>query len=88
MGAEMYIQEESGETAKEAFNNAVEDACYWFGHGGYTGTIAEKTEFVMIPLPQGQDDIAKFIDDLLERDDERVSDKWGPARLIKKKESI
>lgn len=34
-----------GKTAKhceDAFNTAVRDAQYWNGHGGYTGTIAEK----------------------------------------------
>jgi len=35
-------------TARAAFDGAVEDAKYEHGHGGYTGTIAEKQSFVMI----------------------------------------
>ena len=42
MGATTFIIESSGKTAREAFNSAVEDAQWESGHGGYTGTIAEK----------------------------------------------
>lgn len=35
-------------TAEEAFDIAVQEAQYEHGHGGYTGTIAEKSDFVMI----------------------------------------
>jgi len=34
------------ENAREAFRNAVERARWEYGHGGYTGTIAEKDGFV------------------------------------------
>lgn len=34
---------------KEAFNSIVEEARYEYGHGGYTGTIAEKSEFKNVP---------------------------------------
>jgi hypothetical protein len=43
-----------GTTAKRAFNAAVKQALYNYGHNGYTGTIAEKSEegFIMFPLPK------------------------------------
>lgn len=48
MGGCTFYNEVEGKTAKAAFTRAVEDAQYESGHGGYTGTIAEKHSFVMI----------------------------------------
>jgi hypothetical protein len=42
MGACDFYEVAQGKTAREAFQRAVEDAQYESGHGGYTGTIAEK----------------------------------------------
>jgi len=81
MGADPFIVNIKGASAREAFNNAVEHACYEFGHGGYTGSIAEKDSFVEIELPDGVDPI-KEADRLIDEDDERVSDKWGPAGCL------
>lgn len=39
-----------GKTAEDAFSQAREDAAWERGHGGYTGTIAEKGEFVQFDL--------------------------------------
>ena len=36
-----------------AFNATVEEAAYIHGHGGYTGTIAEKSSVVEFHLPEG-----------------------------------
>jgi len=82
MGAEAFYRKSSGKSPDEAFGNAVRQAQYDHGHSGYTGTIAEKMEFVEIPLPEGKDPRA-FADELIENDDERVADKWGPAGCIK-----
>lgn len=82
MGAQTFFTKENGATAREAFRKAVEKAQYDYGHGGYTGTIAEKTSFVMISVPENQNPEAyasKLIDDA----DGRVDDKWGPAGCIK-----
>lgn len=52
MGATNFETTATGKTLAEAFRNAVDDARYWHGHGGYSGTIAEKpgaTEFY-VPL--------------------------------------
>lgn len=46
MGATTFETIAFGRTAGEAFDAAVKDALYWHGHGGYTGTIAEKDGFV------------------------------------------
>lgn len=40
-----------GATVKAAYNNAVNNAYYDYGHAGYTGTIAEKDGFVLFELP-------------------------------------
>lgn len=51
MGAEMFTTQAAGNTAEEAFRNAIKDALHWHGHGGYTGTIAEKDSFELWDLP-------------------------------------
>ena len=78
MGAEVFFTNWSAETAKDAFREATEQACYDFGHAGYSGTIAEKDGFVVIPLPEGEKAEA-FAGGLIDEQDERVDDKWGPA---------
>lgn len=78
MGAETFRTMVRGASAEEAFNAAVAQAHYDYGHRGYTGTIAEKDSFVVIPLPQDQDPdlyAERLIDDF----DPRIDDKWGPA---------
>ncbi len=81
MGAQQFWSSACGKTAKEAFIAAREDALYDYGHRGYTGTIAEKTEFVIIPVPEGIEPTA-FMDKLMDEDDPRINDKWGPAGCI------
>ena len=46
MGAESFYCQWEGETLLEAFDGVREEAFYWHGHAGYTGTIAEKDEVV------------------------------------------
>ena len=48
MGATEFTTIGHGSTVSKAFKNAVEDALYDWGHGGYTGTIAEKDSFIVI----------------------------------------
>ena len=78
MGADTFYQKAKGKTAKAAFTNAQKAARHDHGHSGYTGTIAEKNEFVLIPLPAGANPEAEA-DRLISEDDSRVTDKWGPA---------
>ncbi len=81
MGADSFIHKASGKNAREAFSAAVEDAAYWHGHGGYTGTIAEKSSFVMIDCPDDVDP-EEYAEKLMDEDDHRIDDKWGPAGCI------
>lgn len=82
MGACTFRKIAIGKTAKEAFGNAVDDARYEHGHGGYTGTIAEKHSFTMITCPADVEPAA-YADQLIENGDRRIEDKWGPAGCIK-----
>ena len=82
MGATEFFTTARGSSAREAFSDAVSDAQYENGHGGYTGTIAEKRSFTLIAVPEGQDPLA-YANDLLDEDDKRISDKWGPAGCVK-----
>jgi len=81
MGADTFFSRASGKSAQEAFRSAVEDAQYESGHGGYSGTIAEKGDFVMITLPEGRKAF-EFADELIDAGDDRIDDKWGPAGCI------
>ena len=82
MGGTTFTQLGKGETATEAFLSAQAEARHQYGHGGYTGTLAEKQAFIMITPPAGSD-IAIFVANLLDNDDPRVADKWGPAGCVK-----
>jgi hypothetical protein len=81
MGAQAFEVIAKGQTARIAFMAAVEAAAYEYGHGGYSGSLAEKSAFVTIDVPKGTDPVTyarKLIDD----GDDRVDDKWGPAGCI------
>lgn len=83
MGAEWFQVVERGASAKEAFDNAVESAQYDYGHAGYTGTIAEKSKFVMIcKSPMSLDDANYLIQKMCDNEDKRIRDKWGPCGCI------
>lgn len=81
MGADQFSCTAKSKTATQAFNAAVNKAQYDHGHSGYTGTIAEKSEFVMIVPNEGEspEDCAER---LTEERDKRIDDKWGPAGCI------
>jgi len=49
MGAAEFEQHGKGATVTEAFLAAREQAAWEYGHGGYTGSLAEKGEFIEIP---------------------------------------
>ena len=83
MGSTTFCQTVHGETAIEAFNFAQEEARYDHGHSGYTGTIAEKHDFVMIDLPEEYAKLpVKYSEKLFMDDDPRIDNKWGPAGCI------
>ena len=82
MGAESFITRASGKTAEAAFSAVVQEALYNYGHRGYTGTIAEKHEFIEIDVPEDKT-AEEYVDELIRNDDERISDKWGPAGCVR-----
>lgn len=53
MGANEFKTVSFGKTAAAAFEQAVLDAKHEYGHGGYTGSIAEKRSFVEVKVPSG-----------------------------------
>ena len=89
MGASTFETLGTGHSAREAFQSAVENARWEHGHGGYTGTIAEKNEFVMIPLPEDRaNDWGPYARELIDQADPRIDDKWGPAGCIELPENM
>lgn len=83
MGAEVFTTYAKGTTAKEAFDAAVEQAQYDYGHAGYTGTIAEKAGWVMVAdAPMTAEAAGALANKLIGEGDERIDDKWGPAGCI------
>jgi len=89
MSADEFMQTGRGNSPANAFATAREEAAYEHGHGGYTGTLAEKSAWVMITMPDGFGEgtdlqrATKYANTLLEMSDPRVDDKWGPAGCIK-----
>ena len=81
MGACDFTTRARGKTAADAFSSAVASAQYEDGHGGYTGTIAEKSDFIVITPDPGESPAA-CVDRLMESDDRRIRDKWGPAGCV------
>lgn len=79
MGANTFYTAARGKNASAAFAEAVRRAQYDHGHGGYSGTIVEKQEFTLIPLPPPPPTPMDAARELISAEDPRVNDKWGPA---------
>lgn len=94
MGADNFTNRGKGTSAAEVFDIITRSARYEHGHGGYTGTIAEKRDFKELTVPK---DLTprEFIDrieawndtnethpDVL-RAKRQYEDKWGPALCVK-----
>jgi len=82
MGAMDFTHDATGTTAKDAFESAVSDAGHEYGHGGYTGTIAEKHEFKMVPVPEGQTPEQVIEECMNFENDHFCQDKWGAAACV------
>lgn len=81
MGATTFICQAGGATPASAFVRAVEEAKRSSGRDGYTGTIAEKDSFLMLPLPLGKD-ATEYAQELINERSALIDDKWGPAGCI------
>jgi hypothetical protein len=63
---------------RAAFREAVDNAQHESGHGGYSGTIAEKSDFeIRRREPMTREEASEFA-----YKDEENNDKWGPAFAI------
>lgn len=83
MGAVPFETLAFGKTADDAFSNAVEDATHMHGHAGYTGTIAEKSSFTVIPEQEHHGkQKRRYAHQLIEDRNKRICQKWGPAGAI------
>jgi hypothetical protein len=77
--AKFFEVEIEGKNAKEAFLKAVDEARNKHGDGGYTGTIAEKSTFRMVSVPDGE----KYSDYVMEFIQKRSDfDKDSPCGCI------
>ena len=96
MGAEQFYNKVRGTNASKSFNDEHETSCYENGHGGYSGTLAEKGGYTMSNKPKEIDaDVwHRMIEDFDEDDKEQnnyrelkkdfnvYDDKWGDALCI------
>lgn len=93
MGAQTFRVNVFGKTAQDAYNEAVQQAHYEYGHAGYTGTIAEKDGFTIVEAPNGLAeafvdavesgaDEAGFAGAAFEKAVKIHDDKWGPALCV------
>lgn len=74
MGAEFNIDQAVGVTMRDAYQNAVDDAHYQYGHDPYNGTISTTHGFV---------DVTKLFNSMSEQEFEDTAfdniEKWGDA---------
>ena len=84
MGATTFFTKAKGDNAQAAFDYTVQEHTLDYGRSGYTGTIAEKSEFTMIDEyePNAMISAEEFAEKLIGDLDARVDDKWGPAGCI------
>lgn len=83
MGGTTFIKKCKGATAREAFNTAVREAQYMSGHGGYTGTIAEKSEWRMATAKSMTfGEACVYAEAEFDNPQSPFDDKWGPAGCI------
>ena len=82
MGACEFYSVAEGPTVKAAFSTAIDNARYDYGHAGYTGTIAEKDSVELVGEAESLSQAYDMAHAMIEADDPRVSDKWGPAGAI------
>ena len=79
MGACEFKNDSAGRSAGEAFAAAVDSALWDHGHGGYSGTIAEKRDFTVV-LPEDSETPMECVGRHIEAN--TFGDKWGPAGCV------
>lgn len=81
MGAREFYTKARGTTAREAFNAAIDEARYQYGHRSYTGTIAEKDSFRVVRPHKGE--TPRECAERHVEEEGIFDDKWGPAGCVK-----
>lgn len=77
-GASDFTVFAPGSDAGRAFRDAVDEARYESGHGGYSGTISEKHDYkIRSNTPMSKKDAYAFADKDIDQ-----NDKWGPAFAV------
>jgi hypothetical protein len=85
VGKQDFIQYAEGVDLDTAFNAAIKKAQHEYGHGGFTGTIAEKEDFGCFALtdePMTLDEATALANQMLDERDERCVDWDLPACAI------
>lgn len=94
MGADQFESHSALPTLRDAFAEAQQQAAWEHGHGGYTGTMAEKHDCRSFTLPEGKtsSDVIDALEDwtgapkptwLPHGIEEAYNDKWGPAVAVR-----
>ena len=97
MGAASFIETikvSKNTSDQEAFQRAKDSAAYENGHGGYTGTLAEKNSFIMMHRARNAENASRIVESLLgnwgdviplyrPEVQKFVDDKWGPAGAVR-----
>ena len=81
MGACDFIAVSNGKTVRDAFASATSQAQWEHGHGGYTGTIAEKGSFIefAIPIekiPRGTQEVQRYVPATKSHETETIPAPW------------
>lgn len=84
MGADTFLETYENEAdLQKAFSYAVQASGWENGHGGYSGSLAEKGDVVLISnAPRSKEDAYTLAQELIDARDPRIDDKWGPAGAI------
>ncbi|MEU9120013.1 hypothetical protein AB0C96_09150 [Streptomyces sp. NPDC048506] len=83
MGAIEFFTTATGLDLDTAFSTARDEAAWERGHGGYTGTVAEKGEVTLFDEPRrGEAAALARAEELIRAGDPRIDDKWGPAGAL------
>jgi hypothetical protein len=97
MGAQSFYNKSKGVSARDCFQDQMQLAKHEHGHGGYTGTIAEKSSYTNSRKPKEFDaenwiKLLEYFDEeenkenehyyALKKDSEVYHNKWGDALCI------
>jgi hypothetical protein len=76
MGAHNFYDEAEGNSPREAYQNAVEQAQHEYGHDPYNGTISTTNGFRMVTKKPGQT-MEQLEDEWLDK-----LEKWGKCACV------